>query len=155
MRALQALLFVLAAMVAGSAGAQSSSSMEILRDKVKADKKLLVAANMALTDAEGKSFWPVYDAYQKDLEQINQRLAKAIRAYADAYNKGSVPDDTAKQLLEESFAIEEAEVKLKRSYLPKLEKATSPAKAARYIQIENKIRALVRYELASEIPLVP
>jgi hypothetical protein len=27
-------------------------------------------------------------------------------------------------------------------------------KAARYMQIENKIRALVKYELAAEVPLV-
>lgn len=32
----------------------------------------------------------MYDAYQKDLQQINQRLTVAIRAYADAYNKGPV-----------------------------------------------------------------
>jgi hypothetical protein len=28
-------------------------------------------------------------------------------------------------------------------------------KVARYIQIENKIRAAIRYELATGIPLVP
>jgi hypothetical protein len=37
--------------------------------------------------------------------------------------------------------------------VPKLEKAIPAAKVARYIQIENKIRALLRYELAAEIPL--
>ena len=37
--------------------------MEILRQKIKADKKLVVAANMNLTEAEAKAFWPVYDAY--------------------------------------------------------------------------------------------
>jgi hypothetical protein len=43
---------------------------------------------------------------------------------------------------------------LKASYVPKI-LATLPAtKAARYIQIENKIRAAVRYELAEGIPLV-
>ncbi len=37
--------------------------------KLKADKKLLVASNMELTDAESKAFWPLYDAYQKDLAE--------------------------------------------------------------------------------------
>jgi len=36
--------------------------MQILRDKVKADKRLVVAANMDLNEAEGKAFWPIYDA---------------------------------------------------------------------------------------------
>jgi hypothetical protein len=128
--------------------------MEILRQKIKADKKLVVAANMELTDAEGKAFWPVYDAYQKDLQQINDRLKKAIVEYADAYNKGPVSNETAKKLLAESLAIDEAEVKLRQSYVPKLEAVLPEAKAARYLQIENKIRAAIRYELAGGIPLV-
>jgi hypothetical protein len=75
-------------------------------------------------------------------------------AYADAYNKGAVPDATAKKLIGEAIAIEEAEVKMKRGYLPKLEKAVGGMKAARYLQIENKIRAVIKYELAANIPLV-
>ena len=34
----------------------ASSDMEILRQKIKADKKLVVAANMQLTEAEAKTF---------------------------------------------------------------------------------------------------
>ena len=70
------------AMVAGvavSAMAQTASTnMDILRQKIKADKKLVVAENLQLTDTEGAAFWPVYDAYQKDLQQINQRMTKVI-----------------------------------------------------------------------------
>jgi hypothetical protein len=132
----------------------ATSNMDILRQKIKSDKKLLVAENLGLTDAEGKAFWPIYDAYQADLQKINGRLKKVIEAYAEAYNKGAVPNETAKKLINEAVAIDEAEAALKRSYLPKLEKALPMAKVARYLQIENKIRALVRYELAAEIPLV-
>jgi hypothetical protein len=128
--------------------------MEILLQKVKADKKLLVAQNLQLTEAEAKAFWPVYDAYQNDLQKINQRLGTTIAEYADAYNQGPVANETAKKLLNEALAIEEAEVKLKRAYVPKLEKALPAAKVARYVQIENKIRAAIRYELAGAIPLV-
>jgi hypothetical protein len=131
-----------------------TTNMEILRQKVKADKKLVVAANLGLTDAEGAKFWPVYDAYQKDLQQINQRMTATILAYADAYNKGPVSNDVAKKLLDEAGAIDDAEAKLKSSLVPKVLATLPAAKAARYIQIENKIRALVRYELAANIPLV-
>jgi len=132
----------------------ASSDMEILRAKIKADKKAVVAANMQLTEAEAKGFWPVYEAYQKDLQGINQRLLGTIKRYADAYNKGPVSDEAAKKLINEAIAIEDAEVKLKRSYVPKLEKVIPGMKVARYLQIENKIRAVVRYELAAQIPLV-
>jgi hypothetical protein len=150
-------LFVLAstlAVPAYSADENATANMEILRQKVSADKKLLVAANMSLTDAEAKAFWPIYNAYQADLKKINERTAKLIDDYAAAYNNGAVTNDTAKKLLDQSLAIDMDEVKLKQSYVPKLGKALPATKVARYMQIENKIRALVRYELAAQIPLV-
>jgi hypothetical protein len=128
--------------------------MRILAEKVKADKKLVVAANMQLTEEEAKGFWPVYEAYQKDLQKINQRLIGTVKRYADAYNKGPVSDEAAKKLINQAISVEEAEVRLKRSYVPKLEKVLPGVKVARYIQIEDKIRALVRYDLAAQIPLV-
>ncbi|MCK5715086.1 MAG: hypothetical protein KAH64_03920, partial [Nitrosomonadaceae bacterium] len=150
-------LFVLAislALPAFAADTSGTSSMEILRQKITADKKFLVVSNMKLTDAEAKEFWPIYKAYQKDLHQINDRLAKVIKDYAEAYNKGALSDDTAKKLLNEAIAIELAEVKLKQSYIPKLDKILPATKVARYIQIETKIRAIIRYGLADGIPLV-
>ena len=132
----------------------NTANMEILRQKIKADKKLVVAQNLMLTDAEGTAFWPVYEAYQKDLTQINQRLLAMIQTYADAYKKGPVANDVADKLLGESLAVDEAEVKLKGSYAPKILAVLPATKAARYIQIENKIRAIIRYELADGIPLV-
>ena len=131
-----------------------TANMEILRQKLKSDKKLVVAQNLKLTDAEGTAFWPVYDAYQKDLQQINQRLGAVIVAYAEAYNKGPVANDVAKKLLDEALAVDDAEAKLKGSYVPKILAALPATKAVRYIQIENKIRAAIRYELADGIPLV-
>ncbi len=142
---------------AGSnAGGGADTNMEIFIQKIKADKKLLVASNMDLSDAEGKAFWPLYDGYQQELMQLNQRLGKVIKEYADAYNagKGTISDDTAKKLLNESLSVDEAEVKLKRTYADKISKVVSATKTARYIQIENKIRAIIKIELAKQIPLV-
>ena len=164
MKAIQVVFVILAAVMTLPALAQSkpaagqgtpmASDMQILAQKIKADKKLVVAANMELTEDEAKGFWPVYEAYQKDLQAINKRLIGAIKSYADAYNKGPVSDETAKKLINEAIAIEDAEVKLKRSYVPKLEKVIPGMKVARYLQIENKIRAIGKYELAAQIPLV-
>ncbi|MGH9555045.1 MAG: hypothetical protein ACRD2Y_04400 [Terriglobales bacterium] len=151
-------LFVLAAtaMLATPVLAQeaANTNMEIFMQKVKADKKLLVANNMELSDAEAKGFWLVYDAYQKDLEQVNLRLGSLIKEYGDAYNKGPIPNDTAKKLLNDYLAVEEAELKLRRSYAEKMGKVLTATKVARYIQIESKVRAVVRFGLAAAIPLV-
>jgi len=103
-------------------GASSTANTEILMQKIKADKKLLVASNMDLTDAEAKNFWPVYDGYQKELGELNERLMKTIKKYADAFNKGPIPDDKAKKLMNEVLSIEEGEVKAKRAIAEKVGK---------------------------------
>ena len=139
---------------AAGASASADTNMAILREKVKAAKKLLVAGNMDLTDAEAKQFWPMYDSYQQELQQINDRLGRTIMEYADALNKGPIPNETAEKLMSDALDVEEAEVKLKQSYAGKLEQVLPATKVARYIQIENKIRAAVRSELAQRIPLV-
>jgi len=136
-------------------GDQPADNMQILRDKVKADKKFVVAANMELTEAEAKKFWPVYEAYQKDLDRLNQRTSAMIKSYADAWNSKSMDNAKAKNLTDEFLAIQSDEVKLMKSYLPKLNKVLPATKVARYLQIENKIRTIAKYELAGKVPLVP
>lgn len=133
---------------------KSADNMPILLEKVRADKKLLIATNMALTEQEDAAFWPVYEAYQKDLAALNDRIRNMIKSYANAYNQGTVADDTAKKLLDEVLAIEASELEMKRSYVAKFGKVLPAAKVARYYQIENKIRAAVKYDLAGGIPLV-
>jgi hypothetical protein len=150
-------LIIAFAFVCGPACAQDKSAdmnMQILRDKLKADKKVLVAANMQLTDGEAKAFWPIYDAYQNDLKAINERLGNAILAYADAYKAGPIPNQVAEKFLDEALTIDDAEARLRRDYAARLTKALPATQAVRYLQIENKIRAAIRYDLAAAIPLV-
>jgi hypothetical protein len=130
-----------------------AENMRILREQLKADKKRVVTANLELTQAEAKAFWPVYEEYQKELHGINDRLAMLIVTYAKAHNANSLTDARALDLIERAIAVEEAEAKLKRAFLPKLGKVLPGRKAARYMQLENKIRAIVKYELAAEVPL--
>jgi hypothetical protein len=134
---------------------KSADSMQVLREKLQGDKKQLIAANMDLTESEAKGFWPIYEAYQKDLNKLNDQIATTIVAYAKEYNAKSLTDAKARQLLDQSIAIDESETRLKKSYVPKLAKALPGRKVARYMQLENKVRALVRYEIAGEVPLAP
>jgi hypothetical protein len=131
-----------------------ADNMQILRDKIKADKKLVVATNMELTESEAKNFWPIYDGYQKDLQRINRRIVNLLESYAADFRSKSLTDDKAKKLIDEAMAIEQAEANLKSTYAPKLSKALPVKKVARYLQIENKIRAVVKYDLAQGVPLV-
>ena len=158
MRVTNTIILLIAVLAITPAFAQDNTqiqdNMQILAEKLKADKKFVVAQNMQLTESEAKGFWPVYESYQKDLQEIDVRLGKLILNYADAFNKGPVPNQTAKQLLGEMLAVEESDVSIRRNYVPKLEKVLPAWKVARYIQLETKIRAIVKYELAARVPLV-
>ena len=138
---------------ATQSGAAPDSKMEIERQKIKTDKKFIVSENMDLTDAEAKSFWPLYDAYQKDLDKLNQRMANLITTYIDASANDKLTTDLAKRSVAEYLDIESAELEAKRAMLARVGKVLPAQKVARYAQIENKIRALVKYELAINVPL--
>jgi hypothetical protein len=129
-----------------------ADNMEIVAEKVRADKKLFVAENMQLTEAEAKAFWPVYQRYQDELFLLRARVAKLIKDYAEAY--GTMTNDTAKKLLDENMTIDTLALKLRQTYLPKFRKVLPEVKVVRYYQIENKINAALIYELARNIPLI-
>ncbi len=144
-------IFLVSAAFAQEAG---NANMEILAQKLKADKKLLVAMNMDLTDAESKGFWPVYESYQANLQQMNKRLGQLVDDYARAYNSGVVSDETAGKLIKDFLHMEAVEMKLRLDTVKQLTKVLPAKKVMRYLQIENKIRAVIRYQIAEGVPLV-
>jgi hypothetical protein len=144
-----------AAATSAATGKAADTDMEIFMDKVRADKKLLVAANMGLTDAEGKGFWPIYDMYQTDLKALNDRTMAALHSYADGYTKNTLTDAQATKLVNDILAIDQDEIAMRKKYATSLAAVLPGKKAARYLQIETKIRAGLRSELADAIPLIP
>ena len=135
-----------------SAQDKPADNMQIVREKIRADKKLFVAKNMQLTEAEAQAFWPVYERYQDELFLLRARTLKLINDYADAYEK--MTNDTAKKLLDEYMTIETLGLKLRQAYLPKFREVLPEVKVVRYYQIENKIHAVLMYELGANIPLM-
>lgn len=143
---------IMAWAVTATAQDKPADNMQIVVEKVRADKKLLVADNMQLTETEAKSFWPVYNRYQDELFLIRVRSAKLIGDYRDAYEK--MTNDTARKLLDEYMNIESLTLKLRKAYLPKFREVLPEVKVVRYYQIENKIQAALVYEFAASIPLI-
>ena len=129
-----------------------------LRTAVRADKKAFVAATLKLTEAEAKKFWPVYDAYQRDLDMANRRRAVAVEGLIG--QDKALSDLYAKNLSNEMIAADEIEIKARRTLHNRLMKPLPgrsimpAAKGARYLQLESKIRAVQAYDIAATIPLV-
>jgi hypothetical protein len=131
---------------------QQADTMQLLRDKIRSDKKLFIAEHMRLTESEAKAFWPVYEAHERELSKLNDRAIKLIKEYANNYQ--TMSDQTAKRLMDEYLAIEAARQKIRQTYVPRFRKVLREKQVARYYQLENKVQAAVNYELATEIPLV-
>jgi len=134
------------------------TDMQALRQAVRADKKAFVASTLQLTDAEAKRFWPLYDAYQRDLDMANRVRARAVE---NVVVKGNpISDLYAKSLANDLIAADELELKARRTLHNRLIKplpgrsVMPAAKAARYLQLESKIRILLAYDIAATIPLV-
>ena len=149
--ALTATIFLAGMAIPALAEDKPADNMKLVQEKIKADKKLFVAENMQLTEKEAKAFWPVYDSYQKDLNKINERLLKLIEEYARNYE--TMTDQTAQDLTNKYLGLESERVKLLQTYVPTISTAVGSKKAARYMQLENKIAAVVRFDLAANIPL--
>ena len=128
------------------------TDMQSLRAAIKTDKKAFVAAKLDLTPAEAKKFWPIYDAYQRAIDASNRKRALVVESVVA--KDEDLTNAYAKSLATEAIANDEAEIRARRGLQNRLLKALPPIKAARYLQLESKIRALQDYDIASTIPLV-
>ena len=126
--------------------------MQALRAAVKTDKKAFIATKLQLTPAEEKKFWPIYDAYQRAIDLSNRKRALVVEAVVG--KDQDLSNAYARNLAIEALANDEAEIRARRALQTRLMKALPPIKAARYLQLESKIRAVQDYDIASIIPLV-
>ena len=134
------------------AGEAEDANLEILRDTLRANKKAFVAVNLALSDEEAGAFWPVYDRYQAELTIVGDRLLQLIEDYKRAF--GTITDDEARKLVDAYLAVQRDRAALLQSYLEPFAEVLPGRKLMRFYQIENKIDAVMRYELAASIPVI-
>jgi hypothetical protein len=133
-------------------GAADAATLDALLSTIRSNRKALVAVNLHLTDEEAAAFWPVYDRYAGEINAVGDRLASVITAYVRSFP--DVSDDEAMQLLDDYLKAEADRVAVRRSYVGEFAKTVPGRKLARLYQIENKMDAVIRYDLAATIPVV-
>ncbi len=138
--------------VSAQAPAQAANTVDSVRQAARSDRRGLVERNMQLAPDQAKKFWPVYDAYQKDLDRIIQRQNRALLDYINA--ESGMTDANAQRIARDYVAADLDEMKLRERTLKKLSSALAPKKAVRFLQIENKIRTVQRFDIAEQMPLV-
>lgn len=135
-----------------SAADAAQARPEVLLDSIRANRKALVAVNLQLSPEEAGRFWPLYDRYQTEIAAVGDRVVALVGDYTASFH--DLSDEKALKLMEDYVAAEAERIQVRRTYLPEFAKVLPGRTVARFYQIENKMDAVLRYELAATIPVV-
>jgi hypothetical protein len=124
----------------------------VLRSDIRASKTAFVTEALELTDTESAAFWPLYREYDTDLAKSFDKRLALIKDYAASY--GSIDEKKADQLADRLLEIEAERIELRRKYFKKIKKAIDSRKAARWLQVENRVGLLIDLKITSELPLL-
>lgn len=128
-------------------------SLEANRQAVESQRRILVSGALPLSDAEANAFWPLYDAWEKERRPLDEQANKLLANFLGG--AATMTDAQAKALVDEELNLEEARLKLRRTYFGRMAKAIPGRKVARFFQIDNKLDAAVRADVAKQVPLTP
>ena len=142
------LLFFAATMMAQN----TKDYMEVERAALKTEKKAIITASMDFTEEESKVFWPLYNEYSEKKYLVNTKIYDNIIDFADNYE--TMTDEKAITIWTNSMKYNDELAKLQKTYFKHFLKILPGKKAARYFQVENKIKMLINAQLALEIPLM-
>ena len=147
-----AILFLALSLATPAFAQTATDELEAARTQIQADRKAIVSRLMTMTEAESNAFWPVYNTYREDIRKIDDKLVTV----AETYFKGAdtLTDKDAQKLLGDWMKLRADKLSLRKSYVGKFSKVIPTTKLVRFYQIENKMDAVIDYELAASIPLV-
>jgi hypothetical protein len=151
------LTIVLATLIAAFASTVVSAqtaddAVQLTRSAIQTERQAVVAANLGLNESESAIFWPMYRDYRNAVNQAADAKVDIFRRLFSNYE--TLTDDEAMSLLNDHLAFEKEMLKIRASYAKKMSKVLSGRTVARFFQIENKMDAIIDYEMAGEIPLV-
>ena len=151
-RILAVLTIVVFSNVGLAQGTPSRDAIELNRAAIQAKRQQIVTNAIDLTDSESQAFWPLYRDWRAAMAGLGDRKAEIAQRIAEDYD--DLSEQESKQMVDEWLRLEGEELKLKKSYLKRFRKILPEKKAARFFQLENKLDAIVYYDLAQQLPLV-
>jgi hypothetical protein len=126
--------------------------LDLMRRDLRSEKKQILAMNVSFTADEATRFWPVYDAYAKEMTANYDNFYGVIKDYAA--HQTTLTDAQALSMIKRWNDIQIDLAKTRGKYIPLIEKVVPGRKAALFFQIDRRLYALMDLQIASEIPLV-
>jgi hypothetical protein len=132
-------------------GTNATDDVQLLISQIQTDKRAIVLSTLALTDPQVAAFTPIYDEYQGEMKGIMTRGSDVINKFAANY--GSMTDDAAKDIMKDFFKVRDDRNALVKKYAKKMQGKLPATKVLQWVQVENKLNALLDVQAAASIPI--
>jgi hypothetical protein len=132
-------------------GASAALQQQLLQTEAR--RKDRIAGNMLLSPGEAGRFWPVYEEYRTAAVEVRRKQLEVIVEYADAYNRGGIAPEKARELLAEAMRLEAERDRLKRDYIRAAGSVLGPTRQLRLYQVETRLDAEAQAGVLAQIPL--
>ena len=149
------LVFVTVMLVASASYGQDpdiEAYLELMRSDVRANKVAIITEVMQFSTEESEAFWPIYRKYELELSALHDELIALIKDYGENYF--TLTDEKANELMKGAMKFDEKELKLQKKYFKRYKKVLPAKSAAKYMQLERQITAMINLQIASELPLI-
>lgn len=144
---------ILVLVLTGAIHASSVTDLSnVSHAEIRIQKSTLMTEAMQLSEAQSERFWPVYRAYDNELEKLtNERLAR-IKFFAENYEK--MDESKADSIAREVFSLEKRRSKLREKYYKRFSKSLGNIVGVRFVQVDRQINTLVDMEIMQKVPLI-
>jgi hypothetical protein len=114
-------------------------------------KMQVIGDNMSLSDSEGEKFWPVYNHYVKDLQEVNNQKYALLKQYAEMW--ATMSDQDALIYVRHWLEADGEAQALRLKYVPIVSQVLPGRKAATFFQLDRRLNMIIDLQLFSQIPL--
>jgi hypothetical protein len=168
-----AMLLVFAALVAPSASSQTPATkpaakaapspdtdaqkkntaayIALMRRDVRQEKAEIMGSMMALNAQDAAKFWPIYSAYDEQLNKLNDQRVANIKLYVENYNH--LTDDQADKMIQSAVAYQKARAELLGKTYEDVRQALGGVTAARFALVEHQILSIIDLQIVSSLPV--
>jgi hypothetical protein len=123
----------------------------LLRQDLRAKKMQVIGQDMSLSDTEAQKFWPIYNHYVKDLQEVNNQKYALLKQYAQMW--ATMTDQDAMIYVRNWLEADGQAQALRLKYVPVVNQVLPGKKAATFFQLDRRLNMIIDLQLFSEIPL--
>ena len=134
--------------------ARAQTSQDILAHYVTLDvatkRTEVMAKALLMTEAERRLFWPIYDAYQRELTLVTTERQALVREYLK--EAATIDDARAKLLIAKAFEIQQRRGTLLKRYAEELQEQLPGKLVLKFVQVELQLQHLTDLQIANQLP---